>query len=383
LRISVGKRTGLLFSVSTAALLLTCSFLFLGLLVSKPVELAILTDPSEAATAWEPYEYRAKATEPVFWSLSSSQHGINISSAGLVYGIFTETGNASISLKVTNDAGRSVFQNFSIQITANPLGTPEFSFAGASDGHLSERGNPDGRMQVALLKSVKARSLEMVFDLGDLVTGDIGTGIGASISNYTTIKENYDRAGIPYHVSMGNHDNLEAFNAVFPGSLDYFVVRDKMIMIVLNASLWPVAGLNDTQLRFLNDTLNSHKDSLAFVMCHEGRKQFHWPAGYPNGEANDIRFQQIIESNSYHMGGVLVGHAHSTGSTAGNGTYYSYTGTYGSVYQNGFNTPMGYATFGVFKNATSGYTIKVWYESLVNEAALPLTYIQYDVPGPK
>jgi hypothetical protein len=238
-------------------------------------------------------------------------------------------------------------------------------------------------MQVALVNSVKARSLDMIFDLGDLVSGNTGTGDRATIANYTAIKGIYDRSGIPYHVSMGNQDNLSAFDAVFPGSLDYYVIKDKILLIVLDASSWPVADLTNAQLAFLNNTLDSHKDSLAFVMCHEGRKQLRWPTNYPSGEANDSRFQQIIESNSYHMGGVVFGHAHSVGSIGGNKTYFTYTGTYGSTYQNGFNTPMGYDTFAVFKKPSSpGYTIKVWYEMLKVNAALSSTYMEYDVPGP-
>jgi hypothetical protein len=182
---------------------------------------------------------------------------------------------------------------------------------------------------------------------------------------------------------MGNHDNLSAFNTVFPESLDYYVVRDKIIWIVLNASIEPVVSLSNNQLNFLNETLDSHQDYLAFVMCHEGQKQIHWPAGYPNGEANDTRFQQIIQSNSYHVGGVVFAHAHCAGTTAGNNTYYTYTGTYGSTNQNGFDYQMGYDTFGIFKNpSTSSYTIKVWYEVLVNNSALSSTYLEYDITLP-
>jgi hypothetical protein len=315
--------------------------------------------------------------------LTSNQYGINISSSGFVYGIFTYVGNDSISIKGTNNAGTLVYQNYTITIKVDPLGTPEFTFAGASDGHLGNPGNPNGSMQVALVNSAKAQSLNMIFDLGDLVNGVSGSGIGATVANYSMIKGIYDNSGIPYHVAMGNHDNISAFNEVFPGSLDYYVIKDKIIWIVLNASIEPVVSINSTQLDFLNNTLSSHKDYLAFVMCHEGQKQIHWPAGYPEGEANDTRFQQIIETNSYHMGGVLFAHAHCAGTTAGNSTYYTYTGTYGSTNQNGFDYQMGYDMFGIFKNSsTSEYTIKVWYEVLVNNSALSSTYFEYKITLP-
>ncbi len=363
-------------------LLLLGAFLISGLNIgSEAPELIFLTNPSEAATAWEPYSYQAATSRSVSWSLTSSHYGINISSSGYVFGIFTKIGNASISIKAVSNDGTSVYQNYSILIISNPLGTPEFTFAAASDGHSSYESNLDGRMQTALINSVKHRSLDMIFDVGDLIHDNSGNH--SMIANYTNIKGIYDGSGIPYHVAMGNHDDYRAFNLVFPGSLDYYVTKDNFIMIVLNASTWPVANLNDTQITFLNDTLISHKESLAFVMCHEGRKQLNWPDSDPNGEANDTRFQQIIESNYYHMGGVLVAHSHCAGSIAENKTFFTYTGTYGSTYQNGFNTPMGYSTVAIFKNSSaSGYSIKIWYEVLGPNSPLPSTYLEYNVPGP-
>ncbi len=363
-------------------MLLLGTFLILGLNFGfEAPELVFLTNPRDAATAWEPYSYQAAASRSVSWSLTSNQFGINISSSGHVYGIFTIIGNASISIKAVSNDGMSVYQNYSISIISNPLGTPEFTFAAASDGHSSYESNPDGRMQIALVNSVRVRSLDMIFDLGDLIHDNSRNQ--SVMGNYTKIKGIYDGSGIPYHVAMGNHDDYRAFNLVFPSSLDYYVTKDNFIMIILNASTWPVANLNDTQIAFLNDTLNSHKESLAFVMCHEGRKQLNWPDSDPNGEANDTRFQRIIESNYYHMGGVLVAHSHCAGSIAGNKTFFTYTGTYGSTYQNGFNTPIGYDTIAIFKNSsTTGYSIKIWYEVLATNSPLPSTYLDYEVPGP-
>lgn len=363
-------------------LLLSGAFFITGLNIgSESSELAFTTNPIGTATAWEPYSYQAVASKSVSWSLTSNQYGINISSSGYVYGLFTKIGNASISIKAVGDAGMPIFQNFTISIISNPRGVPEFAFAAASDGHLACPGNPYGNMQTALTESVKAQSLDTIFDLGDLANGN--TGIAATVANYSIIKGIYDDSELHYYVAMGNHDDVGAFSEVFPGSLDYYVIKDNIIMIVLNASTWPVTNLNDTQIAFLNDTLNSHKGSLAFVMCHEGRKQLNWPDSDSNGEANDIRFQQIIESNYYHMGGVLVGHSHCAGSIAGNKTFYTYTGTYGSTYQNGFNTPMGYGTIAIFKNlSSSGYSVRAWYEVLGTNSPLPSTYLEYDVPGP-
>jgi hypothetical protein len=376
------KRNQKILAVSIVIILLASGTYFvLGPNAAQKVqELSFLSNPTKIVSAWEPYSYRVEASQDVCWSMKSTQAGINISSNGYVFGIFTMTGNVSISINATNHQGLSIFQNFSLLVQENSLGIPVATFAAASDGHYGYISNRDGRMQIALVNSIEAQQLGMIFDLGDLVAGNSGNGMGATIANYTAIKEVYDSTGIPYYTAMGNHDNPKAYNTIFPGSIDYYVQVGNIIWIVLNASSIPVVSLNESQLNFLRETLNSHMDCLAFVMCHEGQKQIHWPSVSSPGEVNDIKFQQIIELNSYHMGGVLVAHAHCAGSTPGNKTYYTYTGTYGSTYQNGFNYSRGYDTFGVFKNTTtSTYMIKVWYEVLQTNSALQSTYLEYTV----
>ncbi|TWU38714.1 3',5'-cyclic adenosine monophosphate phosphodiesterase CpdA [Novipirellula aureliae] len=161
--------------------------------------------------------------------------------------------------------------------------------------------------------------------LGVIINGDCARLRGRP-GDYATLRIALDRitaAGLPIHMTMGNHDDRDPFYAAFKKQKpDAALVDGKHVAIVpgRHANLFLVDSLNivnevsgklgETQLQWLAKSLAEHRDKTAIVIGH------HNPQFLPEGStaegsglSDTAKFIDVLHSQP-HVQAYFYGHTH-------------------------------------------------------------------------
>jgi len=145
-----------------------------------------------------------------------------------------------------------------------------------------------------------------------LATGDLAQD--ASPDSYQYIANTFKQMNIPSFWLAGNHDNPETMamylsnDCVF--SAKHILLGDWQIILLDSSVVGKVYGkLDESQLKFLKDTLSRHSDKHTLVSLHHQPLEVgsRWLDNL--GLKNDREFVEIISQHS-HVKCVLWGHIH-------------------------------------------------------------------------
>ena len=215
-------------------------------------------------------------------------------------------------------AGRNVIADDNIDIDPN-------RFAVLSDTHI---GSPDAQRwpTTASLRKVVEEVLELrprpaaVFVNGDCAfgSGDFGVGTPEDYVLFVDLVRPLREAGLPVHVSIGNHDDRDILWDAIPAEdgqkeavddrhitvlegerANWFVLDSKR---VINAS---PGALGEAQLEWLAGALDQHDDKPAIVMMHHNPNTVRRNVGL-----TDTRnlFEVIVPRK--HVKALFHGHIH-------------------------------------------------------------------------
>jgi predicted phosphodiesterase len=167
--------------------------------------------------------------------------------------------------------------------------------------------------------------VDFMLHVGDLVNT-------AYESEFVATKELMDRTGIPYHTTVGNHDNHNAegdadkeapYRQIIGDQFHYTFTHKGLGFVIANNSGSATAELTkqaiDERERNLRSHLESHADRPVIVACHIPvvpmrdeailKSSFDIPT-YKVAEPGMLR---IIEEHRHHVTAVLCGHLHLSG----------------------------------------------------------------------
>lgn len=184
------------------------------------------------------------------------------STIDLLTGLFTVSPTASVDKlkEVLSDPTTSKGSSATAKIS--PL---KFRFAVIADSHKDM-----ANLSKALIQS-KEQGAKFVIGIGDL--SDLGT-----MEELSNTKNEYDKSSLPYYIVPGDRDLWDSrdkklnpttnFNQVFGNSYKSFSYEDLRVIMIDNADNYN--GLDDLQLKWVEDELNRIKDSnvkLVFVVA--------------------------------------------------------------------------------------------------------------------
>jgi len=215
---------------------------------------------------------------------------------------------------------------------ASPVsaGPTSYRFAVGGDDHYGDTAgsgaNMWGNTSIAYMSALQRNGIQRFFEVGDL-TKEQGPRA------YSELAEIYNNSGIPYNITLGNHD----FGYLSFGCqpiLDYYggpyaLAVDSIVFILMDATT--MTDFNESTMSWLDSTLTAHQDEICFIMMHI----MHKTLGYPEVEMNDASFINLVESHADHIGAVIAGHIHeykTPNMYDVNGVHYTYSGTVGSDY---------------------------------------------------
>lgn len=156
--------------------------------------------------------------------------------------------------------------NFPPKPKISPVGNPVLKFAIVSDSH-----NDNNNLTKAL-SMAKEKGAKFVIGLGDYTA----TG---TLPELRSTKETFDNGGLPYYLTVGDHDLWESrekklpaianFNQVFASPYQSFVDSNTRFVIVNNSDNYE--GVDSLEFSWLMDTLKTTSENtrLVLVFLHE------------------------------------------------------------------------------------------------------------------
>ena len=234
-------------------------------------------------------------------------------------------------------ASRRRFVQVSLATAAVTLGCPTLMatteesadyWAMLADTHIAANKNAISRganMFNNLNKIIDELLAEKNKPLGVIINGDCARLKGRP-KDYATFRTAVDRitaAGLPVHMTMGNHDDRGPFYGAFKKQQPDAVLVDGKHVAMLpgrHANLFLVDSLNivnqvagklgKTQLQWLAKSLAEHSDKTAIVIGH------HDPQFLPEGSTKKVdgladtkEFMEVLHSQP-HVQAYFYGHTH-------------------------------------------------------------------------
>jgi predicted phosphodiesterase len=160
---------------------------------------------------------------------------------------------------------------------------------------------------------------------GVIINGDCAYLKGLD-SDYQTLRRPIDRlldAGVPVHMTMGNHDDRGPFYAAFAKQKpenEFVAGKHVAVLQCQDANLFLVDSLQlvnkvtgelgESQLQWLADTLQAHSDKPALIIGHHNPQYL--PAGSTaqvSGLADTAAFVDVMHSQP-HVQAYIYGHTH-------------------------------------------------------------------------
>lgn len=210
---------------------------------------------------------------------------------------------------------------------------PKMRFAFMTDIHQDKYGTKDryaGFMQA--LESVKKQKVDFIVIGGDVVevTGMAGmdkiskTQADSMYSAYKTI---FDKTGIPYYPTIGNHDRYfdkangftggdEVFKSVFKDSYYTFALNGVRFFVLNSVQNDPAGGfyIDEQQMEWLRRELAATPETTPIVVStHVPFYSMYYPVVEGKYEFRDVinNYRQLLDAfEGHNLKLVLQGHQH-------------------------------------------------------------------------
>ena len=157
---------------------------------------------------------------------------------------------------------------------------------------------------------------------GVLLNGDCayGNGVPGEYATFAGLMKPFSAAGIPFHVTLGNHDHRENLRAGMIGAGGgKGPLESKRVGIVAGSRVnWflldsleslSVGKLGDEQRKWLADALDARKERPALVMVHHN-PALPGPDGKVGGGLTDTQELLDLLTPRKHVKALIFGHTH-------------------------------------------------------------------------
>jgi 3',5'-cyclic AMP phosphodiesterase CpdA len=217
-------------------------------------------------------------------------------------------------------AGAVVWSHASVQAadTDNDL------IAILNDSHVGERHPQDSpipsnlRATVAWLLAQPKRPAAVIIN-GDLALKD---GQRGDYKHFAKLIAPLQEAGVPLHLTMGNHDARDVFYQVLAQQKPkHAAVESRHVAIVkldrvnlflldsLKETMIAPGDLGETQRSWLAQALDAHADKPALIIAHHNPRLGGDPIHFPGGLEDSTELWQLIGSRP-HVKAYIHGHIH-------------------------------------------------------------------------
>lgn len=208
------------------------------------------------------------------------------------------------------------------QVAASPTAEVDDGLiAVLNDTHIGAQQSPTAAIQMNLGKTIDwllalpKRPAAVVIN-GDLALKD---GQRGDYERFATLIAPLQRAGVPLHLTMGNHDDRAVFVDVLKE--DASAVNSKHLSLVelpgvnlflldsLKATMITQGLLGEEQLVWLTKLLDQHADKPALLFAHHNPRLGGDPIHFPGGLEDSEKLWQILAARK-HVKAYLHGHIH-------------------------------------------------------------------------
>jgi 3',5'-cyclic AMP phosphodiesterase CpdA len=157
-----------------------------------------------------------------------------------------------------------------------------------------------------------------------LINGDLAFNKGepGDYQAFAQLIQPLRDAGMPIHLTMGNHDERDAFYGVLAGEKQAQpVIAGKHVAVVqtTRANFFLLDSLLKTgkvegelgkeQLAWLAAALDAHKDKPAVILAHHNPRLGGDPKHYPGGLVDSLELWQVLAPRR-HVKAYVHGHVH-------------------------------------------------------------------------
>lgn len=210
------------------------------------------------------------------------------------------------------------------QVEASAVETDDALIAILNDTHIGAQQAADSaiptnlRTTVEWLLSLSKRPAAVIIN-GDLALHD---GRRGDYERFAKLITPLREAGLPLHLTMGNHDDRSVFYDVLKGDKpDAPAVESKHASLVelpgvnifmldsLKATMVTQGLLGEAQLAWLMQLLDAHADKPALLFAHHNPRLGGDPLHYPGGLEDSEPLWQAIAARK-HVKAYIHGHIH-------------------------------------------------------------------------
>ncbi|MCA9053685.1 MAG: metallophosphoesterase [Planctomycetaceae bacterium] len=193
-----------------------------------------------------------------------------------------------------------------------------------NDTHIGEKHPPDAPVPSHLRQVVSELVEQSTRPVCVLINGDLALHDGqpGDYRHFAQLIGPLDSAGIDTHLTLGNHDNREAFYAVLAEQRpENPPVESRHISVVetpranfflldsLEQTMVTPGTLGESQLAWLTRALDAHSDRPAIIMAHHNPRLGGDPLHFPGGLTDSAELWDVLAARAW-VKAYLHGHIH-------------------------------------------------------------------------
>ena len=208
------------------------------------------------------------------------------------------------------------------QVAASPTAEVDDGLiAVLNDTHIGAQQSPTAAIQMNLEKTIDWLLTLPKRPAAVIINGDLALKDGqrGDYERFAKLITPLQRAGVPLHLTMGNHDDRAVFFDVLKE--DASAVNSKHLSLVelpgvnlflldsLKATMITQGLLGGEQLVWLTKLLDQHADKPALLFAHHNPRLGGDPIHFPGGLEDSKELWQILAARK-HVKAYLHGHIH-------------------------------------------------------------------------
>ncbi len=193
-----------------------------------------------------------------------------------------------------------------------------------NDSHVGEKHPADSPIPTNLRHTVEWLLAQSKQPAAVLINGDLALkdGLRGDYEHFAKLIAPLREAGIPLHLTMGNHDARDVFYGALTGQKpEHSVVESRHVGIVqlkhaslflldsLKQTMIAPGELGDRQRAWLAQSLDAHRDKPALIIAHHNPRLGGDPKHFPGGLEDSEALWQMLAARS-QVKAYIHGHIH-------------------------------------------------------------------------
>ena len=193
-----------------------------------------------------------------------------------------------------------------------------------NDTHIGEKHPPTSPVPMHLKEAVRELTGLGRKPVATIINGDLALkdGQDGDYRHFAQIINPLSKSGINLHLTLGNHDNREAFYKVMKEEQPKTpIVKSRHISAIktrhanfflldsLQKTMVTPGTLGKTQLSWLTQALDAHMDKPAIIVSHHNPRLGGDPIHFPGGLVDSVALWKVLAPRR-HVKAYLHGHIH-------------------------------------------------------------------------